>query len=319
LVVGRTGCGPTTTLGTPRHRRFTRQPTTPVALTGDVLGRSSLLCSAGPAGSITCGGSNATRLPVMSAEYDRWGSTATTTEGSGEQADDCSPTAGGGCPSGDARRRHERDRPTARRHRSHRHHPRRLLAHFLRYAQTRPTDPLPPPHPWDCAASISGCRRGGFAGCGPWSPVRPRWRIAARPARRAGSSPQNSREAGAESVRGQQIPCRTRRLPHPAGIRCIGATGAADVRGMADAPRSTTRRRAGVGLSTRPARRIGPCPDQPRVRSSRSATNFTKRPGSFGRSPSASTASPCNRCAVPTSSSLPPRSSYALFKPCTRE
>ncbi|MFB8109713.1 DNRLRE domain-containing protein [[Kitasatospora] papulosa] len=54
--------------------------------TGSCAGRpewADLLCTAGPAGNITGGGTNPTELPVMTAEYDRWGNTAKTTEKSG--------------------------------------------------------------------------------------------------------------------------------------------------------------------------------------------------------------------------------------------
>ncbi|MFJ4965609.1 DNRLRE domain-containing protein [Streptomyces sp. NPDC088729] len=54
--------------------------------TGACAGRpewADLLCTAGPAGSITGGGANPADLPVMTAEYDRWGNTAETTEKSG--------------------------------------------------------------------------------------------------------------------------------------------------------------------------------------------------------------------------------------------
>ncbi|MGC5567892.1 RHS repeat-associated core domain-containing protein [Streptomyces sp. FR-108] len=38
------------------------------------------LCTSGPAGDITGGGANPAQLPTMTAEYDRWGNTAKTTE-----------------------------------------------------------------------------------------------------------------------------------------------------------------------------------------------------------------------------------------------
>ncbi|MEU6404895.1 DNRLRE domain-containing protein [Streptomyces sp. NPDC046985] len=41
---------------------------------------ADLLCSTGPAGAITGGGSNPTQLPTKTSEYDRWGNTAKTTE-----------------------------------------------------------------------------------------------------------------------------------------------------------------------------------------------------------------------------------------------
>ncbi|MFG2733012.1 DNRLRE domain-containing protein [Streptomyces canus] len=41
---------------------------------------ADLLCSTGPAGTITNGGSNPTQLPTKTIEYDRWGNTAKVTE-----------------------------------------------------------------------------------------------------------------------------------------------------------------------------------------------------------------------------------------------
>ncbi|MFF7757091.1 DNRLRE domain-containing protein [Streptomyces griseorubiginosus] len=41
---------------------------------------ADLVCSTGPAGAITLGGSNPTELPSKTTEYDRWGDTAKTTE-----------------------------------------------------------------------------------------------------------------------------------------------------------------------------------------------------------------------------------------------
>ncbi|MEU1516243.1 DNRLRE domain-containing protein [Streptomyces sp. NPDC005811] len=41
---------------------------------------ADLVCSTGPAGAITGGGSNPTQLPTKTIEYDRWGNTAKTTE-----------------------------------------------------------------------------------------------------------------------------------------------------------------------------------------------------------------------------------------------
>jgi len=41
---------------------------------------ADLVCSTGPAGTITGGGSNPTQLPTKATEYDRWGNTAKTTE-----------------------------------------------------------------------------------------------------------------------------------------------------------------------------------------------------------------------------------------------
>ncbi|MEU9413496.1 DNRLRE domain-containing protein [Streptomyces sp. NPDC048281] len=41
---------------------------------------ADLVCSTGPAGAITGGGSNPTQLPTKTIEYDRWGSTAKVTE-----------------------------------------------------------------------------------------------------------------------------------------------------------------------------------------------------------------------------------------------
>ncbi|MGW1563030.1 SDR family NAD(P)-dependent oxidoreductase [Streptomyces sp. NPDC002144] len=41
---------------------------------------ADLVCSTGPAGTITLGGSNPTELPTKTIEYDRWGNTAKTTE-----------------------------------------------------------------------------------------------------------------------------------------------------------------------------------------------------------------------------------------------
>ena len=41
---------------------------------------ADLVCSTGPAGSITLGGSNPTELPTKTIEYDRWGNIAKTTE-----------------------------------------------------------------------------------------------------------------------------------------------------------------------------------------------------------------------------------------------
>ncbi|WP_329257837.1 DNRLRE domain-containing protein [Streptomyces sp. NBC_01478] len=41
---------------------------------------ADLVCSTGPAGAITGGGSNPTQLPTKTTEYDRWGNTAKTTE-----------------------------------------------------------------------------------------------------------------------------------------------------------------------------------------------------------------------------------------------
>ncbi|MFF5146707.1 DNRLRE domain-containing protein [Streptomyces sp. NPDC013157] len=41
---------------------------------------ADLVCSTGPAGTITNGGSNPTQLPTSTIEYDRWGNTAKTTE-----------------------------------------------------------------------------------------------------------------------------------------------------------------------------------------------------------------------------------------------
>ncbi|ELP62745.1 DNRLRE domain-containing protein [Streptomyces turgidiscabies] len=51
--------------------------------TGACNGRpewADLLCSTGPGGAITGGGSNPTQLPTRTIEYDRWGNTAKTTE-----------------------------------------------------------------------------------------------------------------------------------------------------------------------------------------------------------------------------------------------
>ncbi|MFJ3826307.1 DNRLRE domain-containing protein [Streptomyces nodosus] len=51
--------------------------------TGACNGRpewADLVCSTGPAGAITGGGSNPTQLPTKTVEYDRWGNTAKTTE-----------------------------------------------------------------------------------------------------------------------------------------------------------------------------------------------------------------------------------------------
>ncbi|MFJ2510924.1 DNRLRE domain-containing protein [Streptomyces griseoviridis] len=51
--------------------------------TGTCAGRpewAGLLCTSGPAGDITGGGSNPAQLPTMTAEYDRWGNTAKTAE-----------------------------------------------------------------------------------------------------------------------------------------------------------------------------------------------------------------------------------------------
>ncbi|MFJ4922055.1 DNRLRE domain-containing protein [Streptomyces sp. NPDC088725] len=51
--------------------------------TGACQGRpewADLLCSTGPAGAITGGGSNPTQLPTSTTEYDRWGSTAKVTD-----------------------------------------------------------------------------------------------------------------------------------------------------------------------------------------------------------------------------------------------
>ncbi len=51
--------------------------------TGACNGRpewADLVCSTGPAGAITGGGSNPTELPTKTTEYDRWGNTAKTTE-----------------------------------------------------------------------------------------------------------------------------------------------------------------------------------------------------------------------------------------------
>ncbi|MFJ9246954.1 DNRLRE domain-containing protein [Streptomyces sp. NPDC101776] len=51
--------------------------------TGTCNGRpewADLLCSTGPAGTITGGGSNPAQLPTKTIEYDRWGNTAKTTE-----------------------------------------------------------------------------------------------------------------------------------------------------------------------------------------------------------------------------------------------
>ncbi|WP_425275697.1 RHS repeat-associated core domain-containing protein [Streptomyces tirandamycinicus] len=51
--------------------------------TGACAGRpewADLLCSTGPAGDITGGGSNPAQLPTMTVEYDRWGNTAKTSE-----------------------------------------------------------------------------------------------------------------------------------------------------------------------------------------------------------------------------------------------
>ncbi|MFF3821038.1 RHS repeat-associated core domain-containing protein [Streptomyces bluensis] len=54
--------------------------------TGACAGRpewADLVCSTGPAGAITGGGSNPTQLPDMSTEYDWWGNVAKTTETAG--------------------------------------------------------------------------------------------------------------------------------------------------------------------------------------------------------------------------------------------
>ncbi|WP_079084989.1 DNRLRE domain-containing protein [Streptomyces dysideae] len=54
--------------------------------TGACAGRpewADLLCTSGPAGDITGGGSNPVQLPTMTAEYDWWGNTAKTTENAG--------------------------------------------------------------------------------------------------------------------------------------------------------------------------------------------------------------------------------------------
>jgi len=51
--------------------------------TGDCAGRpewADLVCSTGPAGTITGGGSNPNELPVKTTEYDRWGNSAKVTE-----------------------------------------------------------------------------------------------------------------------------------------------------------------------------------------------------------------------------------------------
>ncbi|WP_327317284.1 DNRLRE domain-containing protein [Streptomyces sp. NBC_01235] len=51
--------------------------------TGACNGRpewADLVCSTGPAGAITNGGSNPSQLPTRTVEYDRWGNTAKTTE-----------------------------------------------------------------------------------------------------------------------------------------------------------------------------------------------------------------------------------------------
>ncbi|MES4892318.1 DNRLRE domain-containing protein [Streptomyces sp. NPDC096012] len=51
--------------------------------TGACNGRpewADLVCSAGPAGDITLGGTNPTQLPTRTTEYDRWGNTAKLTE-----------------------------------------------------------------------------------------------------------------------------------------------------------------------------------------------------------------------------------------------
>ncbi|NNN35362.1 DNRLRE domain-containing protein [Streptomyces sp. S3(2020)] len=54
--------------------------------TGACAGRpewADLLCTSGPAGDITGGGTNPAQLPAMTAEYDWWGNTAKTTEKAG--------------------------------------------------------------------------------------------------------------------------------------------------------------------------------------------------------------------------------------------